>query len=165
MSSCKDCYHFKACNHWLLKDKKYLDSVEGFICKHFKKRSEIIELPCSIDSICAIRRKNYIGKEVHEKARLKNVLIVAQNENGELYVPLKNVFTIEAMLNLEVNKKEFEENLKTLLENRGCDLSEYLKFIKPDDQLETKFCAGYKQGYLELIDDIINLIDCGYFSE
>lgn len=48
MASCKDCIHFKACNHWLSKENQQLLSEEGHICEHFKDRNKFVELPCKV---------------------------------------------------------------------------------------------------------------------
>lgn len=32
---CNECIHYVACNHWLHKEQKHLESVEGFVCEHF----------------------------------------------------------------------------------------------------------------------------------
>lgn len=43
--TCKDCLHYEACNYWLNKDAKHLNAFDGFVCEHFKNRSEWVHLP------------------------------------------------------------------------------------------------------------------------
>lgn len=32
---CNECIHYEACNYWLHKEQKHLESTEGFVCEHF----------------------------------------------------------------------------------------------------------------------------------
>lgn len=46
--TCKDCVHNKACNQWVAKEMKYLESVDGFICDYFQYKLEWVHMPCKV---------------------------------------------------------------------------------------------------------------------
>ena len=72
MSTCKDCLHYEACNHWLIKDKRFLEAVEGFVCEHFKDRSKFVELPCKV------------GDTVYMLVTRKTKAFEVKSKNGEM---------------------------------------------------------------------------------
>lgn len=43
--TCEDCLHYGACDYWLRKEAKHLNSDEGFVCEYFADKSEWICLP------------------------------------------------------------------------------------------------------------------------
>lgn len=45
MMNCKDCLHYEACNYWLRKEAKHLNSDEGFVCEYFADKSEWMRMP------------------------------------------------------------------------------------------------------------------------
>lgn len=49
--TCKDCLHYEACNYWLRKEAKHLNSDEGFVCEYFADKSEWTHLPCKAGDI------------------------------------------------------------------------------------------------------------------
>ncbi len=106
MATCKDCLYYDVCknvNGVFAYTFTNRNDVENH-CEYFKDRSKFIELPCKINEICAVRRKNYIGREVHERAILKGVAFVVHNSMGNLYIFPENVMTIESMIKLEAEK-------------------------------------------------------------
>lgn len=75
--TCKDCFHYEACNS-LVKDmsgyKYEMPSTQGFVCKHFKDKSKIVELPCKVGDILYIAMPELYGNQII-KAFVNEVII------------------------------------------------------------------------------------------
>lgn len=61
MKTCKDCIHYDVCNKQKITNHKISQSV----CKHFKDKSLVLNLPCKVgDTVYAIGDKN--GNQIKE---------------------------------------------------------------------------------------------------
>lgn len=106
MASCKGCLHYDVCEARIAADENYPERnyTENNNCSNFKDRSKFVELPVQVGERCAIRRKNFQGKEVHEYAILKEVNIIVHNHIGDIHMSPENVMTVESMMKLEAEK-------------------------------------------------------------
>lgn len=82
MPKCENCYHYEACNYFLEKENKHLGSCEGFVCKHFKDKSLISELPCRVgDTLYVIIDES----EKFGRAYIKQEKVVEVSTEGRIW--------------------------------------------------------------------------------
>lgn len=66
--NCENCLHYEACDYWLSREAKHLNSDEGFVCSHFADRTEWLRLPKVGDTVYYFRggyyRKNRSDWEI-----------------------------------------------------------------------------------------------------
>lgn len=62
MINCKNCLHYEACDYWLSREAKHLNSDEGFVCSHFADRTEWLRLPCKVGDI--VYKISFVHKNI-----------------------------------------------------------------------------------------------------
>lgn len=93
--TCKDCYHYEKCYFEALKkshltgsDYREIVCIDNqIICKYFKDKSRIIELPCNIGDYVYYVTFDFNNVRIPKKAK---VISFGINENGVFDVKLES---------------------------------------------------------------------------
>ena len=112
--TCKDCVHNKACNQWVAKEMKYLESVDGFICDYFQYKLEWVHLPCKVgDTIYfdTYRCGESIGVQPHKVAKVE-VIVSTERQFGSVGAEIPDwAFGKTVFLTREEAEKALKERM------------------------------------------------------